>query len=856
MKKIKKTIFYFILTCVFLAYFSQTSFATTITVSSFSISNTDLNYGKNPRLRIIANNSFVNSADGKVSSAQLPTASGDGSAVETVVTTATELDTAITTANSNRTTNYSVKANGTLTISSHKTIPANIYIVAVNNSKFVKSGSGTIAFAGRGLVYPTAESIMFSGFAVGDITFTGTGTNFPSQISTALFDNPTASARINIADRAFIGKKVQILATSGNIGEQIIVSEGHELFLQAGTFTNSSSAVPNVIIYSNTWIRGAGKGRTIVYESNSTDPDAGQLFYGSSVPNRFAANDTLHINENITVSDMTIEGEPSRKVSQNNSVVLLGNVKNGRIERIHFRRNHGYAAYFGTNTDSGTYAKNCFILDNVFEDIGTQVAGSINSDGLIISGNQFIDTGHFRISYSNFIDLEPNTSGGKMENIIISNNIMNAIGGAARQKNAIYVQAGGVDRAKNITIENNQITGTILPNGGQGISAGIVLYNVEGGHIRNNEITGTSRPAITVFNSSQVHTTGNTMIQVGNRNGGVPAIQIAGLNDSIFADNKFPKRNNHPSSLNNYINRNYNDSAEIQELDWKQIANVITSRGVTTVTVSQVSEAVGFFDYWVGRQISLSGGGVTPGIYTIASVNVFALSVTLTTPAGNGTGVLIKSKFSNNRYINNLNAYYTIPSDSNSTITDTTNGEPVYFYNTVALGNLDTAYTLGNLNVNQKTYFNIVSIEANSKTAPVGCTTNAVLEVIGDRGDGGGTKSITLPITGASNLVKTNVFYGNVEGSVLVKVLTAAAGCSTFPSNYNIAVGYQTGVKVARIPTDTTNLTSTGISSTTIGLSWSAAKADAGILTIRDTDFNLIRLIRCTDYSRNDGNDF
>ncbi len=833
MSKTKPTI-YLILSFLFLFGASISSNAATITVSSPTIPNTCFNWGTNPHLRIIANNSFVTSTGAQVlgrlganafykevnckpnislgtpdetkflrddgTFATLPDITG-GSTVETVAASLAELNTAITTANSTKGINYSVKLNGNITVTSALSIPADILISFVNNSKFTRTGAGTIAFAGKGLENPTAEKVVFYGFSPGNITWTGS--EYPTHINNGLFDNATASARINMADRAFIGKKVEILATPGLISEFVEVNDGHSLTLGAGVFTNTSVFQPNIEVHSNVVIKGQGIGVTTVWESSdNTSVGSAAIIYASNIAQRGSGVAALEYNDNIIISDITFQGALSRDENQVASTVFLGNTHNGRIERNHFRRTHGFSAYFGVETTTSQYAKNSFILDNIFEDGGTQIAGSLNSDGLTISRNQFIDSGYYTKQYSYFIDLEPNAANCRMDNIIISDNIMNTTAPGRNNRNGIIVQAAGIDRVRNLTIQNNQISGLYLPDNAANLSTGIVIFNGEGVHIKNNTISGALQVGVKIANSSQIHVTGNTLIHVGSRNGGTMAMLFQGINDSIIKDNIFPKRNNYPSGLNEFIDRNHNDSAEIVEVEFGMPADVSTTGGVTTLKVSRLDEAVGFFDFWVNRRVYLSGGGsgVKEGYYTIASVNHAAYTATLTTVAGNGTGAAVGTRYSNNNYINNTNAYYRIKEYSNSFFTDSTTASPVYFYHTFAPGNLDTAYTLGNLNINQKTYFTIVSIEANSRVAPVGCSTNAVIEVTGDGGDGTGTQTIKLPLTAASNSVIGNAFYGNITRAVEVKVLTAAAGCSVYPSNFNVVVGYQTGVRITRVP--------------------------------------------------------
>jgi hypothetical protein len=182
-------------------------------------------------------------------------------------------------------------------------------------------------------------------------------------------------------------------------------------------------------------------------------------------------------------------------------------------------------------------------VDNIFENVGTQNAGSINSDGLVISRNQFIHNGLETFSgettYGNFIDLEPNTPNGRMRNVVISNNTFNGIiapGGTPRPLyNGIVLQGAGVDRIKNIIVENNSIIGAEV-NGTKGINTGISGSNLEDSHIRNNNITGTLSTALLFYNASKVHITGNTLTHVG-CTCGLPSVQLVGVNDSIIRGN-------------------------------------------------------------------------------------------------------------------------------------------------------------------------------------------------------------------------------------------------------------------------------------------------------------------------------
>ncbi len=366
------------------------------------------------------------------------------------------------------------------------------------------------------------------------------------------------------------------------------------------------------------------------------------------------------------------------------------------------------------------------------------------------------------------------------------------------------LQGAGVDRIKNIIVENNSIIGAEV-NGTKGINTGISGSNLEDSHIRNNNITGTLSTALLFYNASKVHITGNTLTHVG-CTCGLPSVQLVGVNDSIIRGNNNVIRNNYPRTSNTFaVDTTDNSSRDLEEQNTSQTVNVVTVSGVTTLSVTSGADS-GFFPFWIGRKVRLSGGvtGVTDGLYTIATTTpateTTPFKATLTTVAGNGNGAIATSEYNNNNYIDNLNFNYILKTTSLSKVSDSVRNPPLAFYNVFAQGNLDTAYLLGNMNPAGGGIFTITSLSAYARTAPVGCTTNAVVQVIGFIDTSGTTASVSLPITAASNTVAANTLLSEYSGSVQVKVLTPAVGCTTFPSNYNISVGYKMGVSVTYLP--------------------------------------------------------
>ncbi|MDQ3748647.1 MAG: hypothetical protein M3367_06505, partial [Acidobacteriota bacterium] len=158
-------------------------------------------------------------------------------------------------------------------------------------------------------------------------------------------------------------------------------------------------------------------------------------------------------------------------------------------------------------------------------------------------------------------------------------------------------------------------------------------------------------------------------------------------------------------------------------------------------------------------------------------------------------------EYNNNHFIDNMNAHYTLKNSSTSKVSDAARNPPLHFYNTFIPGQLNMAnFLLGNLNPTSGGVITITSLATYGKVAPVGCKTNAVIRVTGFVDAFGTPANVDLTVTAASQVVVANQLFTENIGDVSVKLLTAAAGCSTFPSDFNVSVGYKMGVSVTYVP--------------------------------------------------------
>jgi hypothetical protein len=184
-----------------------------------------------------------------------------------------------------------------VTISANpQTFPSNARFVQ-GGGKFVKSGSGKIAFAGIGLIDPRSQSPLFSGFAVNDITFTGT--SYPYRINAGLWDNTNWGDRAQAAINAFGTKFVWIdVNEGGSLVNQLVIETKKVVQLGVGTFNNDCAYTPNIRQKDFTVFCGSGRDVTTVYTSTDIgdDPTGVGAFGWYDFAANPANNDTILFN--------------------------------------------------------------------------------------------------------------------------------------------------------------------------------------------------------------------------------------------------------------------------------------------------------------------------------------------------------------------------------------------------------------------------------------------------------------------------------------------------------------------------------------------------------------------------------
>ncbi|HEV7698666.1 MAG TPA: hypothetical protein VGO43_00410, partial [Pyrinomonadaceae bacterium] len=369
---------------------------------------------------------------------------------ETQITSSTELDTLIATANASPSNSYNGTVTASVTISSPKTVPANMYLSFANSGKFTKAGSGKIVFQGHGLVDPESRIAAFANFGAGDITWAGAA--YPYRLSSDLWGDPKLSTKLMSAIGAMSGKKATIVAYPGDLAAKVTVTNGLSLHLTKGVYTNSQAGAHNftLIAQSNTRIYGDGIGQTLLYENAAS---ARLVYVSGAETNPFDGANT-----NIFVEDISFMGNASTPVDSANSAVFLGNVVGGAVRRCSFENTHGFAAYVGAFSTSNNFADGVWLTDNLMKGLQTQVIGTVGGRNVHISRNVIIMSNLPSSPFAAVIDVEPNASTYGSENLQITDNIID--GRLAQQfYNGITVQKAYSGWARNLRIVGNQIIG-------------------------------------------------------------------------------------------------------------------------------------------------------------------------------------------------------------------------------------------------------------------------------------------------------------------------------------------------------------------------------------------------------------
>jgi hypothetical protein len=339
--------------------------------------------------------------------------------VETFVNSPTTLSNLITAAIANPSIRYDAIVDSAVAVTSANAIPSNVFFESKNGGMFFHSFTGALNFAGIGLANPESQNPIFSGFGIGDITWTGATSDLrPASISTELWDtgDNSLSQRLLRANAAFGTNFVKFICYPRLLTDSVALSASKEIYFTPGDYLNTTNTGDAAFyLSSDTTFHGTQAARL----HEGTNPGAIRIIGPS-------AGDLFGVHDRIVIEDLSFIGNTFAIGDGVGSTILLGNCHNSIIRNCLFYETHGYAAYVGGFSDTGNYAYDCEIVGNDFIRIGQQVTGSINGKNIRIANNYFDQRQSVGNGTYTVIDLEPNAPGDVQEGIIVEDNYIDA----------------------------------------------------------------------------------------------------------------------------------------------------------------------------------------------------------------------------------------------------------------------------------------------------------------------------------------------------------------------------------------------------------------------------------------------
>lgn len=384
------------------------------------------------------------------------------------------------------------------TVSTALSIPATLFLRIAKGASLTKSGSGTITFLGLGIEDAKSQIPLFFGFAVGDITWTGT--LYPKEVSLELWDtaNTSLSDRLERAAAAFNNgsKAVKFIAYPRVITKSVELFDWQSIHFTPGEYTNTATGHPATFpqFLLNDHCGMTADTGAIIYESDS--PSNAHII---SAKMMYVAGSSGTV-EDIQIRDLYIKGHASQTHNGLSSTIILGNSRNSSVRNVTLDGTHAYGITVGGYSTIGNYAENVDITDIRILGVGTQLLNVINGRDITFRNIHIDVRNHNATGSFTCIDIEPNTTDNKAENITVENVFIDArttITGIVMS--GVTMQAANAPVMINPVVRNVTVLGLDISTSGATagqLSAGVAVYGATGGVIENIYIQGSTQDAI------------------------------------------------------------------------------------------------------------------------------------------------------------------------------------------------------------------------------------------------------------------------------------------------------------------------------------------------------------------------
>jgi hypothetical protein len=354
------------------------------------------------------------------------------------------------------------------------------------------------------------------------------------------FPGADLGAKINAADKSLGTGAGEIVARGGGtISTQVVVSSNHVLTLMPGTYTTKTTNVP-ILLKSHSSLKGSNWDQTILLESTA----AGQFTVVSAYNH---ANENGAADSAITISNLQIKGANPGFHSAPQAV-SLGNCSNCLVDKVWINGTRSIGIQLGGSSRKGFFAENSKVINCKFTRVASQNLALVNGKNILFDGNQFMTSGQRGGPGNTNIDLEVNEATDHLENVVISNNVIDVRNSEVPiSGNGIVVQAtSGTPHIGAIVVERNKIIGGETQGTVTNVlSNGIYVYGatMRDVTIRDNTIRRTGQSGIRI-EGTRIVVSNNQMFDVG---GGGIAGFVVDATDSQIIGNSFTYSGNGPA---------------------------------------------------------------------------------------------------------------------------------------------------------------------------------------------------------------------------------------------------------------------------------------------------------------------
>jgi len=521
---------------------------------------------------------------------------------------------------SNFATALAAATGNTLVISTSMVVSTGAVVTATTKLRFEgggllqKSGSGTITFQGLGLVDAKSQHPAFSGFAIGDITWTGT--DYPKELSLELWDtnNPSLSDRLERAAAAFNNdrKAVRFIAFPRVITKSVELFDGQSIHFTPGDYANTATGYPSAYppFLLNDHCRITADPGAVLYESNS--PTNAHMIAAKMM---YVAGSDGTV-EDIQIRNLYIKGHPLQRPNGGSSTIILGNARNSSVRNVVLDGTHAYGITVGGYSTAGNYAEGVEVTDIKILNTGTQLLNVINGKNITFRDIQIDLRNHNSVGSFAAIDIEPNTTDNKVENITVENVVIDArttVPGI--YMSGVAMQAAGAAQLINPVVRNIRVLGRDIStdeSSGGFLYSAVVVYGAVGGVVEKVYVQGAVGQALFVQASRYLKLRDIDVTQCNSASGFAVEIQSCA---ECEIEGVSLKKSSTP--LTQYTN--------IKE---SEIEYTVTSSG-SKVTETNPGGYPRFYNHFTGLRVLLNNTQ-----YTVNTVNNATFSITTTVPVG------------------------------------------------------------------------------------------------------------------------------------------------------------------------------------------------------------------------------